>query len=111
VILHENVLEQLRDAMNGPLLFRITNTETLQSTYCGVLDFTAPHSSVAIIPEWVHLTGRRKSIDIGTQMMRELALRDSQEVRLRPCSLPKGTYVKLRPLHADFDELDDPRQL
>ena len=42
-------------------------------------------------------------------MMENLALSENDIVRLRNCSLPKATYVKLQPETMDFLDITNPK--
>ncbi|XP_039852159.1 ubiquitin recognition factor in ER-associated degradation protein 1-like [Panicum virgatum] len=57
-----------------------------RTSHCGVLEFVADEGTV-VMPGW---------------MMENLRLRAGDAVRVRSASLPKGTYVKLRPHAAAF---------
>ena len=42
-------------------------------------------------------------------MMQNLLLQEGDIVKLKSCSLPKGTYVKLRPQSKDFLDITNPK--
>ena len=76
-----------------PMLFRLEAPESGRATHCGVLEFVADEG-VAYLPAW---------------MMQNLALAEGDTVRLASASLPKATFVKLRPHTSDFLDISDPR--
>ncbi|RLN22488.1 hypothetical protein C2845_PM07G09420 [Panicum miliaceum] len=62
-----------------------------RTSHCGVLEFVADEGTV-VMPGW---------------MMENLRLRAGDAVRVRSASLPKGTYVKLRPHTAAFMDVSN----
>ncbi|KAL5226230.1 hypothetical protein ABZP36_014495 [Zizania latifolia] len=78
-----------------PMQFQIQNASTLQTSYCGVLEFVADEG-------FTHMP---------TRMMDHLGLEENDLVLLRSTSLPKATFVKLQPHTADFLAVSDPRHL
>ncbi|EAY72502.1 uncharacterized protein [Oryza sativa Japonica Group] len=78
-----------------PMQFQIQNATTLQTSYCGVLEFTADEG-------FIH---------IPTMMMEHLGLRENDLVLLRSTSIPKATFIKLQPHTSDFHKLSEPRYL
>lgn len=76
-----------------PMLFEVANPDNTKSTHCGVLEFTAPEGQ-CYVPQWI---------------MDQLELSPGHIVRVRNTSLPKGTYVKLRPCSVEFLDISNPR--
>jgi len=76
-----------------PMLFRLESTEKGTMTHCGVLEFTAEEGS-CYIPFWV---------------MQNLLIEEGAVITITNISLPKATFVKLRPQHVDFLEITNPR--
>ena len=70
----------------GGLTFEIT-TPIGMSSYCGVLQFTAPMDNMIILPDW---------------MMKNMFSRDGMEVKLRSVELPKLTFVKVQPRRKEW---------
>lgn len=84
-----------------PLILRLTNPRTFVSTYCVPREFSAEQETVAISPFL------RKALGINDKPGTD---DDDDEdgavvLELEAAVLPKGTSVKLRPLHA-YDEED-----
>ena len=67
----------------GGLTFEITTPIGI-SSYCGVLQFTAPMANMIVLPDW---------------MMKNMFTRNGMEVKLRSVELPKLTFVKVRGEH------------
>ncbi|GAB5359040.1 hypothetical protein AAMO2058_000510400 [Amorphochlora amoebiformis] len=83
-----------REPLPSPMVFEIRNKRARRISHCGVLEFTAPDKSVAILPSW---------------MLRNLKLTpgETSAFTLRP--IPKLTDVLLQPLTSEFAErCDDP---
>uniref|UniRef100_A0A7S4HI96 Uncharacterized protein n=1 Tax=Odontella aurita TaxID=265563 RepID=A0A7S4HI96_9STRA len=76
-----------------PMLFRLESPEKGTMTHCGVLEFTAEEGS-CYIPFWV---------------MQNLLIEEGSVISITNVSLPKATFVKLRPQHVDFLEITNPR--
>ncbi|KAG9299024.1 hypothetical protein G9A89_020337 [Geosiphon pyriformis] len=76
-----------------PLTFQILNPKTRLITYGGVLEFNSPDSK-AYLPQW---------------MYDSLSLEENQEVIIRLKELPKGTWVRFRPLSMEYREIVDYR--
>ncbi|KAF8661686.1 hypothetical protein HU200_056633 [Digitaria exilis] len=64
-----------------------------RASHCGVLEFVAEEGAV-VMPEW---------------MMKNMALREGDLMRVRSAALPKGTYVRLRPHTSEFLEITNPK--
>ena len=87
-----NVLARMN--IQYPMLFRLTNSaNSTQSTHCGVLEFSAEEGK-CYIPHW---------------MMQNLLLEEGALIKIDNVSLPKATYVKLRPQSTDFIKLHNPQ--
>mmetsp|Transcript_22061 Transcript_22061/g.31012 ORF Transcript_22061/g.31012 Transcript_22061/m.31012 type:complete len:446 (+) Transcript_22061:170-1507(+) len=76
-----------------PMLFRLQSSEKGTMTHCGVLEFTAEEGS-CYIPFW---------------MMQNLLVEEGSVITVANVSLPKATFVKLRPQHTDFLDIANPR--
>eukprot|EP00943_MAST-04B_sp_MAST-4B-sp1_P006613 g6613.t1 len=77
-----------------PMLFNLTNAQnSSQKTHCGVLEFSAEEGK-CYIPHW---------------MMQNLLLEEGSLIKITNVSLPKATYVKLRPQSIDFVKLHNPK--
>jgi ubiquitin fusion degradation protein 1 len=76
-----------------PITFQISNPRTRLITHGGVLEFNAKDDRV-YLPEW---------------MYDSLSLDEGAEVTLRLKELPKGTWVKLRPMNSEYKKIKDYR--
>lgn len=75
------------------MLFEIANPREGRVSHCGVMEFVA-EEGVVYLPYW---------------MMQNLLLQEGDLVRFKSASLPKGTYVKLRPQSKDFLDITNPK--
>ena len=75
------------------MLFKVTNMELQRVSHCGVMEFVADEG-VVYLPFW---------------MMENLCLQEGQMVEFQNISLPKGTFVKLRPHTTDFLDISNPK--
>ena len=108
----ENLVER-QQQLPHPLTFRLVNPENGRIVYAGIREFSAGENEVGIstflrnalhVHEVASLNGTREvvgkdSTDDGTE---ETNLRLTVHVE----ELPKGTFVKLRPLEAGYDPED-----
>ncbi|TDH69502.1 hypothetical protein CCR75_002256 [Bremia lactucae] len=76
-----------------PMLFKVTNEGVERFSHCGVLEFSAPEGS-CYMPYW---------------MMQNLFVKEGGILNIRNVSLPKATFVKLRPQSQDFLDVSNPR--
>jgi len=94
IILPQSALDRLaRLNISWPMLFEMTNLSHDRSTHGGVQEFSA-EEGVCYFPYW---------------MMQNLLLEVGARVEITNTSLPKGSFVKLRPMHSDFLEIHNPR--
>lgn len=94
IILSEEVLYEYKDDKEMfPLTFRIVNPATLLSTICSVHEFTALPGT-CIIPY---------------RIMDNLMLEQGSKVTLVYESVPKGSYIKIKPHRTKFINLSDPK--
>lgn len=94
VVLPASALDQLLQAqIDYPMLFRVENTKKGTALHCGVMEFTA-EEGMAYIPYW---------------LMQSLYLKEGDLVHFKNVTLPKGTYVKLRPQTKDFLDVSNPK--
>ena len=76
-----------------PMLFEITNQTNGRKLHCGVLEFIANEGSV-LMPHW---------------MMQNLGVDHGDLIKVESATLPKGTYVKLRPQTKAFIDIANPK--
>jgi len=94
IIMPSSCLDALaRLRITYPMLFEVTNETLGRRTHCGVLEFIAPEGMI-YLPSW---------------MMQNLFLEPGDKVTLKSVTLPKGTFVKLRPQTKDFLEIANPK--
>ncbi|SBS87517.1 ubiquitin fusion degradation protein UFD1, putative (UFD1) [Plasmodium ovale curtisi] len=94
VILPQTALNALaRRHISWPMLFEVSNPYTEKRTHSGVLEFISDEGTCHM-PYW---------------MMQQLCLKEGDVVRVTSVSLPKGTFVKLKPCSKDFMELSNHR--
>lgn len=94
IILPASALDEIaRLNIVYPMLFKIDNNQQGTHTHCGVLEFSAEEGRV-YIPFW---------------MQEHLRLNPGQMVTVTSATLPKGTFVKLRPQQKAFIEVSDPK--
>lgn len=76
-----------------PIQFRVSNESCGRATHVGVLEFTAPEGR-AYVPHWI---------------MQNLVAEEGSLLRFANVSLPKGSFVKIRPRSSDFLDISDPK--
>ena len=93
-----------------PLTFRLVNPENGRIVYAGIREFSAEEGEVGISPFlWTSLGfGGNGSKDLSgrTDDASRLGGNDTGRLTVHVQELPKGTYVKLRPLEAGYDPED-----
>jgi len=101
ILLPSAALEQLaRLKVHYPMMFEVTNPQTGMKTHCGVMEFSAPEG-VAYLPYWM-MQGL-----FGDEYLQHHNA--TPIIKMRNVTLPKGTYVQLRPHRTVFTELSNPR--
>jgi len=94
IILPSSALDHLaRLNISYPMLFEASNPNAARKTHCGVYEFVAEEGT-CYLPYW---------------MMNNMCLKEGDLIRITNTSLPKGTYVKLQPVSADFLNIHNPR--
>ncbi|KXG53901.1 Ubiquitin fusion degradation protein UFD1 [Penicillium griseofulvum] len=109
-------VEQRQQQLPHPLIFRIVNPRNGRFIYAGIREFSAEENEVALSALL------RESLDIKDeeflsendepqhpavpQIEREHSPRIGPAVTVHAKQLPKGTYVRLRPLEAGYDPED-----
>ncbi|KAF1322245.1 Ubiquitin fusion degradation protein, partial [Globisporangium splendens] len=76
-----------------PMLFKVINEGANRHSHCGVLEFSAPEGS-CFMPYW---------------MMQNLFVKEGGIINIQNISLPKATFVKIRPQSQDFLDITNPR--
>lgn len=94
ILLPPAALDHLaRLAVTYPMMFEIKNPLTQQLTHCGVMEFSAEEGK-CYVPYW---------------MMENLNVENGGLINLRNVTLPKGSFVQLRPHKTQFTKLSNPR--
>ncbi|KAJ1473444.1 ubiquitin fusion degradation protein UFD1-domain-containing protein [Baffinella frigidus] len=94
IMLPPSALQKLAQLeISYPMLFELTNTANGRKLHCGVLEFIANEGS-AFLPHW---------------MMENLGVEHGSMIKCRSATLPKGTYVKLRPQTKNFIDIANPK--
>ena len=99
-----------------PLTFRIVNPENGRSVYAGIREFSAADDCVALSPflqKSLEVTAPSKvdakpakNVLGEDEDVQELITSTGPKLSVHLESLPKGTFVKLRPLEAGYDPED-----
>ncbi|KAK1869686.1 hypothetical protein I4F81_012155 [Pyropia yezoensis] len=93
IILPPSALDTLaRLAVSYPMQFQVSSAAGV-TTHVGVLEFVAEEGR-AYFPYW---------------LLTSLAVAEGDMVTLRNAVLPRGTYVKFRPLSSDFLAISNPK--
>ena len=94
VVLPPSALDRLASlSIDYPMLFQVTNPKVERRSHCGVMEFVADEG-VVYLPYW---------------MMENLCLTEGELVEFQSISLPKGSFVKLRPHTSDFLDISNPK--
>uniref|UniRef100_K3WUF5 Ubiquitin fusion degradation protein n=1 Tax=Globisporangium ultimum (strain ATCC 200006 / CBS 805.95 / DAOM BR144) TaxID=431595 RepID=K3WUF5_GLOUD len=94
ILLPPSALETLaRLHIEYPMLFKVINEGANRHSHCGVLEFSAPEGS-CFMPYW---------------MMQNLFVKEGGIINIQNISLPKATFVKIRPQSQDFLDITNPR--
>jgi hypothetical protein len=100
-----------------PLMFQLVNQKTGNTVYAGIREFSANEGEVALSPHILEALGIQESdIQPGPQAgddVLELGADEGDEIKdeglqvtVKAKQLPKGTYVRLRPLEAGYNPDD-----
>nr|CCA18159.1 ubiquitin fusion degradation protein putative [Albugo laibachii Nc14] len=94
ILLPPSALEVLaRLHIEYPMLFKVTNEGVNRYSHCGVLEFSATEGS-CYMPYW---------------MMQNLFINEGDIINVQNISLPKATFVKIRPQSKEFLDISNPR--
>lgn len=94
VILPMSAAERLVNMqVSTPMLFKLTNTQMGLSTHCGVLEFSAEEGT-CLLPYW---------------LMQNLVVVEGGSVSIESVTLPRGTFVQIRPHETAFIDLPNPK--
>ena len=76
-----------RNNFQYPMTFSLTNLQTNEKLYVGVLEFTSPEVNKCYIPEWI---------------FHHLGISEGDEVGFQHEDLPKGVFCRLQPLSSSW---------
>eukprot|EP01122_Echinamoeba_exundans_P015557 TRINITY_DN7433_c0_g1_i1.p2 TRINITY_DN7433_c0_g1~~TRINITY_DN7433_c0_g1_i1.p2 ORF type:complete len:532 (-),score=63.82 TRINITY_DN7433_c0_g1_i1:3733-5328(-) len=98
VLLPASALSQIMAStdVEFPLIFEVSNATRTSATHVGVSDFTAAESSL-VAPQWI------------VSNIRPMAPANLCTVRL--VQLPKGTFLKIKPLQDEFFQLESQKEV
>lgn len=110
-------LEDRQQQLPHPLTFRLVNPRNGRAVYAGIREFSADENQIGLSPglkEALGLTTRsetpsissRQGTPAGDVVMADTVDPQSEAITVHAKQLPKGTYVKLRPLEAGYDPED-----
>lgn len=109
-------IEQRQQQLPHPLTFRVVNPHNGRFVYAGIREFSAAEGEVglsALLRESLGIQDDEFTSDTKVQMQAaDEREEERQSRRARPAvtvhakQLPKGTYVRLRPLEAGYDPED-----
>lgn len=100
ILLPQRILEEITNKNAGqlphPMIFSVSSLQTKKTYFVGVLEFTAPESTV-ILPFWI---------------FRNMRVAEGEMIRIGYCRfLPKANFCKIRPHKTAFIELADPKTI
>ncbi|KAJ6439770.1 ubiquitin fusion degradation protein [Purpureocillium lavendulum] len=107
--------EENSQQLPHPLMFQLVNPINNNAVYAGIREFSAPEGTVCLSPFLIQTLGIEEgqlaSVSEGkTEPLVDLTARDAASAPLRIAvhakQLPKGTYVRLRPLEAGYNPDD-----
>lgn len=79
----------------SPMTFRLNKTGSYTTVYCGVIEFTADEKKM-YVPNWI---------------METLFINQGERVSITSVTLPKGSYLKLKPRNERFLKLQNPKNI
>jgi Ubiquitin fusion degradation protein UFD1 len=97
-----------------PLTFRLVNPQNGRIVYAGIREFSANENEIGlsgILQDALGVgssssVGSREHTPNGDDELAESGVTTSQSITVHAKQLPKGTYVRLRPLEAGYDPED-----
>lgn len=104
----ESQYEDQRHQLPYPLTFRLVNPQNGKAVYAGIREFSAEEGEAVLSPFIQESLGISQDGAVGEDAMAV----DDEEIARGPTitvhakQLPKGTFVKLRPLEAGYDPED-----
>ncbi|EME41221.1 hypothetical protein DOTSEDRAFT_73591 [Dothistroma septosporum NZE10] len=110
----ESQYQDQRQQLPYPLTFRLVNPESGRVVYAGIREFSAGESEIVASPFLLESLGLRAEdlaqhedvMEIDDVQEKEKPARSGPVITVHAKQLPKGTFVKLRPLEAGYDPED-----
>lgn len=96
-----------------PLMFRLVNPSNNNVVYAGIREFSAPDDTIGLSSFLIDALGIKpedpvsgKDVDQAIDLTGEDATPSPLQITVHAHQLPKGTYVRLRPLEAGYNPDD-----
>ncbi|KAJ5788069.1 hypothetical protein N7457_003059 [Penicillium paradoxum] len=109
-------IEQRQQQLPHPLIFRIVNPQNGRFIYAGIREFSAEENEVALsafLRDALEIKDEEFRVENGeihepvsSHTVTEPSPRTGPAVTVHAKQLPKGTYVRLRPLESGYDPED-----
>ncbi|RMZ86642.1 hypothetical protein DV736_g6130, partial [Chaetothyriales sp. CBS 134916] len=108
-------LAERQQQLPHPLTFRLVNPRNGHAVYAGIREFSADENEVQLSPFLQDALGVREreaatlnasTLEDDTEMTNSTTPLKEETVTVHAKQLPKGTYVRLRPLEAGYDAED-----
>ncbi|KAJ5273965.1 hypothetical protein N7478_009090 [Penicillium angulare] len=110
-------VEHRQQQLPHPLTFRIVNPQNGRFVYAGIREFSAAENEVALSALLRESLGIEDEIEPAAEVNGDTEITDAREIEdalpstspsvtVHAKQLPKGTYVRLRPLEAGYDPED-----
>ena len=108
-----NRVAEQQQQLPHPLTFKLVNPLNNRVAYCGVREFSAEESEIGLSAVLRDALGIKPSnsspsreVSPNESVQATSQTPDQQKVTVHAKQLPKGTYVRLRPLEAGYDPED-----
>lgn len=109
----ESQFEDQRQQLPYPLTFRLVNPENGRAVYAGIREFTAEEGEAVLSPFLLESLGLKHgkvnggdAMDVDVEDGFATNSHSAYSITVHAKQLPKGTFVKLRPLEAGYDPED-----
>ncbi|RPA92617.1 hypothetical protein L873DRAFT_158467 [Choiromyces venosus 120613-1] len=98
--------ERPQPQLPHPLMFRLFNPRNNRFSHAAPLEFSAEEGKIGVSPLLREALGIEDDAEMKDGVDGEVAEDEDKKVTVVWKDLPKGTYVRLRPLEAGYDEED-----
>ena len=104
----ESQYQDQRQQLPYPLMFRLVNPENDRVVFAGIREFSAEDGEIVLSPFLIDALGLANQDQSPSKDAMELEGGRNLEhsITVHATQLPKGTFVKLRPLEAGYDPED-----